>query len=144
MRIRPLDHADVEQLVSAFDEMGWNRPSSWFEFYLNEQRVGKRLVLVADLECKLAGYLTIQWVSNYPPFAEERIPEIKDLVVLPPFRRRGIARALLQEAMRYHHNRGVIESIAWTQPDNASALRLAKSLGFRHGPECWTLSRSDS
>ena len=55
--------------------------------------------------------------------------------------RRGVGCALLQEQMRFHHNRGVRELIAWTEPDNVPAVGLGESLGFRYGAECWTFSR---
>jgi ribosomal protein S18 acetylase RimI-like enzyme len=45
-----------------------------------------------------AGYVTVVWVSGYRPFAEAGIPEIQDLNVLPQFRRRGIASALMDAA----------------------------------------------
>jgi GNAT superfamily N-acetyltransferase len=45
-----------------------------------------------------AGYVTVVWVSDYRPFAEAGIPEIQDLNVLPQFRRRGIASALMDAA----------------------------------------------
>ncbi|WP_223145278.1 GNAT family N-acetyltransferase [Microbacterium sp. ANT_H45B] len=37
------------------------------------------------------------WKSEYPPFAEEGIPEVSDLNVLPRFRRSGIASGLLDQ-----------------------------------------------
>jgi ribosomal protein S18 acetylase RimI-like enzyme len=45
-----------------------------------------------------AGYVTVVWVSGYRPFAQAGIPEIQDLNVLPQFRRRGIASALMDAA----------------------------------------------
>jgi ribosomal protein S18 acetylase RimI-like enzyme len=45
-----------------------------------------------------AGYVTVVWVSGYRPFAAAGIPEIQDLNVLPQFRRRGIASALMDAA----------------------------------------------
>jgi ribosomal protein S18 acetylase RimI-like enzyme len=50
------------------------------------------------VEEEIAGYLTVRWESDYPPFREARIPEIVDLNVLPAFRRRGIASALMDAA----------------------------------------------
>ena len=69
-------------------------------------------------------WLTIEWIG-----------------VEEASRHRGIARALLREQMRFHHSRGVRELIAWTEPDNAPAMRLGESLGFRYGPECWTCTK---
>jgi len=57
-----------------------------------------RDVLVAFIEEKFAGYLTICWSSTYPPFREAMIPEIVDFNVLPQYRRQGIGTALMDKA----------------------------------------------
>ena len=46
-------------------------------------------MLVAEDEAGLAGYLTIQWRSSYPPFTLVGIPEIVDFNVFPRCRRRS-------------------------------------------------------
>ncbi len=47
-----------------------------------------------------AGYLTVVRDSDYPPFVEASVPEIRDLNVLPLFRRRGIGTCLMDETER--------------------------------------------
>jgi GNAT superfamily N-acetyltransferase len=100
MDIRPLDRGDIDEIVAGFDALGWNKPRSLFERYLDEQRAGVRSVRVATIGGQIAGYLTIVWHSDYPPFRDADIPEIVDLNVYPRFRRRGVARALLAAAER--------------------------------------------
>ena len=76
---------------------GGGKPESLYERYLREQEAGERVVLVADT---FAGYGTIRWESTYEPFRKEGIPEVMDLNVLPEYRRRGVASALMDEAER--------------------------------------------
>jgi GNAT superfamily N-acetyltransferase len=55
-------------------------------------------VLLAFFDNQFAGYLTIKWVSFYPPFKENNIPEIMDLNVLKKFRNKGVATKLMDTA----------------------------------------------
>ncbi len=98
--VRPFEAADVETITAAFAAIGWNKPESLYRRYFEEQGRGERLVLVARLDGSFAGYLTIAWRPDYPPFARDRIPEVQDLNVLPACRRVGVATALMDEAER--------------------------------------------
>jgi GNAT superfamily N-acetyltransferase len=90
--------ADVEPIVRAFAEIGWNKPAAQYERYLREEAAGDRRVFVAREHDRFAGYVTIAWRPSYAPFRAAGIPEIQDLNVLPPRQRRGIATRLLDAA----------------------------------------------
>ena len=109
--IRLLEIQDIQLISSSFTTIGWNKPASLLEGYLAEQDRGERVVLVVYSDNEFAGYVTVVWTSYYPPFAEKAIPEINDLNVLPDFRRRGIASALLDEAERRIFERSRIAGI---------------------------------
>jgi GNAT superfamily N-acetyltransferase len=96
--IRELLSADIPEIVAAFAKIGWNKPESQYRTYLTQQTADERLVLVARVSDEFAGYVTVVWETEYPPFRREGIPEIKDLNVLPSFQRRGIGSALMTEA----------------------------------------------
>lgn len=96
--IRLLEAEDIPQIAAAFRELGWNKPASQYQRYLMEQRINSRLVYVAFVEGKFAGYLTVCWRSGYEPFRAEKIAEIADFNVLPEFRRRGIGTLLMDKA----------------------------------------------
>ena len=91
--------------------IGHNKPPSMYERYLAEQEKGERLVFVAYSDEDFAGYITVHWHSDYPPFAEKGIPDIQDLNVLPQFRRRGIATKLVDEAEKRIFERSRIVGI---------------------------------
>ncbi len=98
LRIRALEADDPERIASALAAIGWpSRPRS-YERYLREQSAGTREVFVAVLDDELAGYATLNWRPEHPPFAAADIPEIEDLNVLPALQRRGIGSALLDAA----------------------------------------------
>jgi GNAT superfamily N-acetyltransferase len=95
--IRRLAVGDIETITAAFTAVGWpGKDAGLYTRYLREQEAGERLVLLAADD--LAGYLTVDLHSGYPPFREAGVPEITDLNVLPQRRRRGIATALMDVA----------------------------------------------
>ena len=96
--IKLLEVQDIAVVTAAFKNSIWNASVSLLERYLAEQERGERTVITAYTDGDFAGYVTIKWRSDYPPFAEKGIPEINDLRVLPAFRRRGVATALVDEA----------------------------------------------
>ena len=111
MEIRSLTEQDLEVISTAFAEIGWNKSLAQYQRYLAEQKEGSRDVLVARVDGNFAGYVTIRWLSDYPPFAEDGIPEVKDLNVLPIFRRRGIGTQLMERAEKRISKRSNIVGI---------------------------------
>jgi len=101
LTIRPMTVSDASVLSAAFAAIGWNKPPELYLAYLEECAAGERVALVAETGGQLsgsgtvAGYGTVVWQSPYRHFREAGVPEIKDLNVLPAFRRRGVATALM-------------------------------------------------
>jgi ribosomal protein S18 acetylase RimI-like enzyme len=77
----------------------------------------ERLVLLAEVDRREAGYLSAVWLGG--------VLGIEEIAVLPRFRRAGIARALVIEALR-GAGRGVL-SVA---ESNSAARALYEGLGF--------------
>ncbi len=96
--LRFLSADDIPILVEAFNAIGWSKPSSLFEEYLKESEAAKRLIWVAYIHDRFAGYITLKWQSQYESFASDHIPEVMDLNVLPPFRKAGVGSMLLDIA----------------------------------------------
>lgn len=97
IRLCSLSEGDIPVIVQAFTAIGWNKPATIYENYLQEQEQGGRDVRVAWYRDCFAGYVTLKWKSDYPPFKAEGVPEIKDLNVLPDYRQQGIGSLLLNE-----------------------------------------------
>lgn len=98
LQLRELRPGDPRTISSEFGQIGWRKPESIFERYLSEQSSGERIVIVAEAGGVFAGYLTVKLKSDYVRFRINNIPEIKDLNVLPKFRRQGIATTLIGKA----------------------------------------------
>ncbi|UCC16569.1 MAG: GNAT family N-acetyltransferase [Dehalococcoidales bacterium] len=96
--IRTMEEADIEPVYASLAVTGSNRPARLYERYYEEQENDQRVVLLAIYNGKFAGHANIVWKSEYPLFAEQNIPEISDLIVLPDLRRQRIATKLVDEA----------------------------------------------
>jgi GNAT superfamily N-acetyltransferase len=95
---KPLVERDIPKIVAAFLELNWNKPSTQYLHYLQEQNLKERAIWTAWHKDIFLGYVTLKWISDYIPFRESQIPEINDLNVLPKFRKQGIGSKLLDLA----------------------------------------------
>lgn len=98
IEINEFEQSHIPEIVEKFAAHHWLKPAKIFEDYLLEQNAGERVVYVAYVDDRFAGYITLKWGSQYKPFHDGRIPEIMDLNVLPPFRRLGVGLKLLMTA----------------------------------------------
>jgi len=97
--IQPLQQEYIPVIVAAFTQLGWHKPSSVYQEYLQEQENGERCIWVLFTnDDTFAGYVTLKWRSHYAYFKEQHIPEIMDLNVLPEFRKKGFGSLLLEVA----------------------------------------------
>lgn len=128
--IRPLTELDIPTIVESFAEHNWAKPSSTFEKYLTEQNANERLVWIARLRDQFVGYVTLKWQSNYPFFQMNQIPEIKDLNVLPPFRKMGVGSQLLETAETTASTKSTIAGIGVGLYDGYGE---AQKLYIKHG-----------
>ncbi len=129
--IRLFEQRDIETMAAAFAAIGFNKPASQYEKYWQEQTLQKRVVLIAFLKNKFSGYVTICWKSEYAPFLEAGIPEIKDFNVLPKFRRLGIGAQLMNEAEAEIAKVSAIAGIGvGLTPDYGSAQRMYARRGY--------------
>lgn len=129
--IRTLAQRDIQPIAAAFAGLGWNKPASQYEKYLAEQQLGQRVMLVAFLREDFAGYVTICWLSDYPPFLAANIPEIVDFNVLPRFRRRGIGSSLMDAAEAWVSAYGALVGIGvGLSADYGAAQRMYARRGY--------------
>lgn len=102
--LREMAEADAPVIAAAFAAQGWQKPIAQYLHYWQEHLAGQRAVLLAEYGVlgeyagEFAGYVTIVWESEYPPFRQAGIPEIVDFNVLLKYRRRGIGAALMDAA----------------------------------------------
>ena len=64
--------------------------------------------LIGTHGADVAGYVAIVWESNYQGFRSQGIPLVHQIIVAEPFRRRGVATALMDAAEQLARDRGVV------------------------------------
>ncbi len=129
--IRRLEIHDIDPMAAAFTALGWNKPASQYIHYLAEQVAGQRDVIIAFVNTSFAGYITLKWISDYPPFCTANIPEINDFNVLPHFRRQGIGSRLMDQAEKIVAERCPIVGIGvGLYADYGSAQRMYVRRGY--------------
>lgn len=111
VRVRLMANADVAPVAAAFAAQGWHKPQEQYRRYLEESAEGRRVVLLAERGGEFAGYVTVVWESEYPPFRAAGIPEIVDFNVLIKFQRQGVGTTLLDEAERRIAERSAVAGI---------------------------------
>lgn len=96
--IRKMNENDSRVISDAFHDQGWEKHVDLYRKYVEEQKDGQRVSLVAEIEGDFAGYVNIVWKPDYPYFIERHIPEIQDFNVLIKYRRRGIGTLLMDKS----------------------------------------------
>jgi len=89
-------------------------------------------VFVAEVDCRVAGFVCV-WARVHPTEPDEPPTEygyISDLVVLAPFRQRGLGRALLEWAEGYAREQQATLLRIGVLAQNVRAKRLYLNLGF--------------
>lgn len=132
LELFPLEEKHIDEIVTAFTKIGWNKPKYLYEKYLNEQVQKSHTVLIAQYQGNFCGYITIKWQSEYSGFNSENIPEISDLNVLPDFRGQGIGTKLIQacEDIAKKHGHSEIGLGVGMTADYGNAQRLYVQLGY--------------
>lgn len=100
--IRRMADADAQIITDGEIAQGWGAEGRLekYEMRLRDQREGRCISLVAELDGEVAGYINLYFAPLGGPFAGQNIPEIVDFGVLERFRRRGVGAALMDEAER--------------------------------------------
>ncbi|EAC9267465.1 GNAT family N-acetyltransferase, partial [Listeria monocytogenes] len=66
--IQPLKRKDILEMDQMFLKQGWPSRQQLLIDYLNEQEAGERCVLLAKINNKTAGYLTLVPLAKHGPF----------------------------------------------------------------------------
>jgi len=129
--IRNLEYKDCASIAEAFRGQGWDKPEDQFVAYFQEQDRREREVFVGRVKDEFAGYTTVVWNSQYPPFSNDAIPEIVDLNVLMKFQRRGVGNRLVDAAEAFIAERSGLAGVrVGLTADYAAAHRLYIKRGY--------------
>lgn len=140
--VRPAEPAEFEQLgeitATAYVHDGHLPADFSYVDVLRDAaaRAREALLLVATDGTTLLG--TVTWCPDGSPYKElaaEHEGEFRMLAVAPQARRRGAARALVQDCLDRSQAAGHTRIVLSTQPGMAQAHALYESFGFGRAPE---------
>ncbi len=121
-RIRP---AGTSDLLDVYRIERQSFPQPWpFEAF--QRHIEAPAFFVAEVDTELVGYV----VGDIAPGFPGRVGHIKDLAVHPAYRRRGVARKLLERALTQLEDHGVVRTSLEVRESNDAAIALYRSLGF--------------
>jgi ribosomal protein S18 acetylase RimI-like enzyme len=110
---------------------GSNPEQAYAQFLGRELQSDAVVVLVAERDGLVIGYLYAGIEPQSWKELRERAGFIHDVVVAETGRRMGIAAALIDTALQWMRSRGVRQALLWTSTQNEAAQRLFSRLGFR-------------
>jgi len=97
---------------------------------IEKSRLGENLVLVAQDE-NIVGYLMCSINDQHPSAEIRKIGHIGAVYVIPAYRRRGIASALMKEALKWLKEHKVEYADLNVDVQNATAVAAWKAMGFK-------------
>lgn len=104
INIRMINKNDISRIDKRFIDQGWTSRLDTLNNYYNEQQIGKRIVLIAEINKDIAGYVTLLKIAKHGPFAGN-YPEVADFNVFKGYQKQGIGNRLLerveQEASKF-------------------------------------------
>ncbi|GIK53034.1 MAG: Mycothiol acetyltransferase [Planctomycetes bacterium] len=110
------------------DEEFFRRHHRWLLERYAPHDGARNTVLVAEVNGRYAGHCWIGMQIDFFTRAEE--PWIFDISVMPEFRRRGLARAMLAAAQDFLRSRGFKFLGLQVMAHNAAARKLYEKLGY--------------
>lgn len=96
--LRSMLKSDIDKIMSYFAEQNWYKPVQIISDYYNDQENNTKVVIIADMDGDVAGYVTLLPYAKAGPFANKNIPEIVDFNVFIKFQRRGIGSKIMDVA----------------------------------------------
>lgn len=98
MQIKILEKQDLPLVMAAISQLGWSISSEDYEKHILEQlKNNNPFWIMLDGE-NFVGHILLKMQSEYKYFADNNIPEIANLAIMPNYLRHGYATKLMDVA----------------------------------------------
>ena len=146
MEVRNAKKADIHELkhlvIKLFSKWAEIDPAdkldkSWFKksksnkFYTDLLKNKDKLLLVAEDNKKLIGYLLLETKFRDPFLEGNRIGYVSELYVLPKYRRKGISKSLLEQGNKWFKKKRFKWIMVSTHSRDKPAIRFWEKKGFK-------------
>lgn len=131
--------SDIEKLVENFKEQGWQKSYELFNEYYKQQEINENLVIIAEIDNDVAGYVTLLPYAKVGPFANKSIPEIVDFNVLIKYQKRGVGSKMMDITESLARDKSAYVSLSvGLHSGYGSAQRMYIKQGYiRDGTGVW-------
>jgi ribosomal protein S18 acetylase RimI-like enzyme len=124
----PADAAAISSLLFEFNQEALSPEELGQRM---EQARGLETVFLGELDGGLAGLLVLRTAPTVA--SAQDWAEITELYVQPASRRRGVGKALIDEALAHARDLGCTEVHLLVDPKNTPALSFYQAVGFHRG-----------
>jgi ribosomal protein S18 acetylase RimI-like enzyme len=124
-----LHHASYHPLYH-LKEDSYDLSLAYIKGKIERSTSGDGLVLVAEEE-EIVGFLTCSIIDNCPNTEIRKMGHIGEVYVIPAYRRRGIAAAMMKEALKWMKERNVEYAELNVVVQNAAAIKAYMEMGFK-------------
>lgn len=100
------------------------------QFILKMIRSKNGLVLIAEFDKEIAGYLIIIIKKNIPIFKLEKLAEITDIYIKEEYRGKGISNKFRDEVFKWYKIKKISSIILDMLPNNIHAKMIYEKWGF--------------
>jgi ribosomal protein S18 acetylase RimI-like enzyme len=134
-KVEALTHLAYDEFAKVMTPPAWKALESAMRRALRDS--GDAECIVADDETRIVGSVFL-YPANVAPYGDGEVassPEFRLLSVSPSARRRGVARALIDECVRRARTSGATELGLHTSKSLGAAIALYEAMGFTRTPE---------
>lgn len=127
--------AEIDELVHLLNvlftqdiefEPDYKKQKAGLEQIISNPLVGE--ILVMKVDGKVAGMVSLLY--SISTALGGKVAILEDMVIDKDFRRKGLGKELLQEAIAFAQKRGCLRLTLLTDYDNEAAIRFYQSAGF--------------
>ena len=121
--------ADIT-FIDADDGLRTRIGQEWNEQAARHMHIEDGFSIVGFHEDCPISLISVYWKPLPPPLPPTQEGYIDTIEVLEPYRRKGIARKMVELSLKRAEEKGVYQVRAWSTNDKLEAIPMWKSLGF--------------
>ena len=120
---------DYEEEFNSEYNLNWTYSEKGREYFKKRLESDSSIVLVAELENKIVGYILV-FIDSHSIRSNNPIAEVENMFIDKDYRKHGLGSGFLQETKRIAKERGVKRLEVEVEAQNLAAIGFYKKNGF--------------